>query len=85
MVNRNLLRCAIARAGYTQERLAEAIGITSNTLSAKILGRSFFDTDEIDKICETLSIYDNNEKANIFLAVPSHFRDMEEKEEPENS
>ena len=77
MVDKNLLRCAIVRSGYTQERLAEAIGITSNTLSAKILGRSYFDTDEIDKICEVLSIYDNNEKANIFLAPTSQFRDKE--------
>lgn len=59
----------------TQEKLALAIGISKNTLSAKILGRSFFDTDEIDRICEVLSIVDNGEKADIFLASPSRFRD----------
>lgn len=75
MLDKNLLRSAIARAGMTQEKLAEAIGITSNTLSAKILGRSYFDTEEIDKICDVLSIVDNNEKADIFLAPPSRFRD----------
>lgn len=75
MVDKNLLRGAIARAGMTQERLASAIGISQNTLSAKILGRSFFDTDEIDRICDVLSIVDNNEKADIFLASPSRFRD----------
>ena len=75
MLDKNRLRCAIVRAGYTQDKLAKAIGITSNTLSAKILGRSFFDTEEIDRICDVLSIVDNNEKAEIFLASPSHFRD----------
>lgn len=81
MLDRNLLKAAIARAGMTQEKLAEAIGITGNTLSAKILGRSYFDTEEIDKICDVLSIVDNNEKADIFLASPSRFRDDEAKEE----
>ena len=75
MLNKNLLKSAIARAGMTQEKLAEAIGVSSNTLSAKLLGKSFFDTEEIDKICAVLSIVDNNEKANIFLAPASHFRD----------
>ena len=75
MVDKNLLRGAIARAGMTQEKLALAIGISQNTLSAKILGRSFFDTDEIDRICDVLSIVDNNEKADIFLAPASRFRD----------
>ena len=75
MVDKNLLKCAIVRAGMTQEKLAAAIGITSNTLTAKMLGRSFFDTEEIDRICDALSITDNNEKADIFLAQPSRFRD----------
>ena len=76
MLDKNLLKCAIVRAGMTQEKLAEAIGISSNTLTAKLLGRSYFDTEEIDRICDVLSITDNNEKADIFLAPPSRFRDM---------
>lgn len=75
MVDKNMLRCAIARAGMTQQKLATAIGISQNTLSAKILGRSFFNTDEIERICDVLSIVDKNEKADIFLACASHFRD----------
>lgn len=71
MLNKNLLRAAIARAGYTQERLAENIGISSNTLSARMNGGSCFDTDEIDKICAALRIDNNDEKADIFLAAPS--------------
>lgn len=80
MLDRNLFKSAIVRAGMTQESLAAAIGISSNTLTAKILGRSYFDTEEIDKICDVLSIVDNDEKVNIFLASPSHFRDEERKE-----
>lgn len=81
MLDKNLLRGAIARAGMTQERLAEAIGISSNTLSAKLLGKSFFDTEEIDRICEVLSIVDDNEKVAIFLAPASQFRDEQGKED----
>ena len=64
----------------TKKNTEVIIGISSNTLSAKILGRSFFDTQEIDIICEVLSIEDNNEKANIFLAPASRFRDDKRKE-----
>lgn len=75
MVNKNLLRSAIARAGMTQGQVAAAIGVSPNTLSAKILGHSFFDTNEIDKICKVLSIQDETEKALIFLADSSRKRD----------
>lgn len=83
MLDKNLLRSAIARAGMTQDSLAAAIGITGNTLSAKILGRSYFDTEEIDKICKVLSIVDNDEKVKIFLAQPSLNRDELRKQKEE--
>jgi transcriptional regulator with XRE-family HTH domain len=70
-----LLRGAIVRKGFTQETLARALKMSQNTLSAKILGKSYFDTDEIDKICELLDITDNEEKAQIFLSAPSRNRD----------
>lgn len=71
MLNKNLLRAAIAASGYTQERLAESIGISSNTLSSRMVGTSCFNTDEIDKICSVLGITTNEQKAEIFLATPS--------------
>ena len=71
LLNRNLLRAAIAANGITQEKLAESIGISSNTLSSRMLGASCFNTDEIDKICEVLRITSNEQKASIFLAPPS--------------
>jgi transcriptional regulator with XRE-family HTH domain len=42
--------------GYTQEKLAEAMGINKSTLNGKLSGKSSFTTAEIDKICEILSI-----------------------------
>lgn len=78
MINRNLLKAAIARAGFTQEKLAESVGISANTLSKRIQGASFFNTDEIDKICSILAIESNEEKANIFLATPSQNREGDE-------
>lgn len=65
------MKAAIARAGYTQGKLAAEIGISQNTLSAKMSGATCFDTDQIDKICEVLGITENEEKANIFLSSPS--------------
>ena len=48
LLNKNLMKAAIARAGYTQGKLAAEIGISENTLSAKMTGISCFDTDQID-------------------------------------
>lgn len=78
MLNKNLLRAAIAASGYTQEKLAESIGISSNTLSSRMVGSSCFNTDEIDKICSVLRITSNDDKANIFLASPSQIWDEQE-------
>lgn len=71
MLNRNLLKSAMAKEGYTQERLAESIGISPNTLSSRMTGATPFNTDEIDDICSVLNIIHNSEKADIFLAPPS--------------
>lgn len=80
MLNKNLLKAAIARAGMTQGDLAYAIGIASCTLSAKMSGTYCFNTDEIDAICNVLDITDNAEKASIFLDRPSQNRDGLKKE-----
>ena len=71
MLNPNLLRAAIAKQGLNQRKLAEKMGISENTLTSRIQGRSVFNTDEIDIICDVLKISDNAEKAEIFLASPS--------------
>lgn len=75
MLNRNLLKAAMARAGYTQERLAESIKMSKNTMSSRMIGRTSFDTDEIDDICSVLGIVNNSEKAEIFLSITSQKRE----------
>lgn len=67
MLNKNLLKGAIARKGLTQRKLAKLIGMSENTLSSRMVGSSMFNTDEIDEICKILDINDNSEKADIFL------------------
>lgn len=42
--------------GFTQETLAKIIGINESTLNAKLNGKAYFTTKEIDKICEALNI-----------------------------
>jgi transcriptional regulator with XRE-family HTH domain len=42
--------------GYTQEKLAKAIGINESTLNTKLNNKTYFTTKEIDKICELLDI-----------------------------
>lgn len=71
MLNKNLLKAAIVKAGYTQGKLAKCIGMSANTLSSRITGSSHFNVDEIDRICSVLHIIHNSDKADIFLAVPS--------------
>lgn len=67
MINKNMLRGKIAAAGLTQKELSLRIGMSENTLSAKISGASRFYVDEIERICTELGIVDPSEKAEIFL------------------
>jgi DNA-binding XRE family transcriptional regulator len=71
LLNKNLFKSAFVKKGYTQDTLAEALGVSPNTMSSRITGKSCFNTEEIDRLCELLDITDNREKADIFLAAPS--------------
>lgn len=42
--------------GFTQEKLARAIGINESTLNSKLSNKTYFNAKEIDKICEVLNI-----------------------------
>lgn len=66
-MNVNKLKGAIVSAGYTQRTLANMLGMSKNTVNAKINGKSRITMDEVDKICEILSITDIKEKSDIFL------------------
>ena len=77
MLNKNRLVGAIAGAGFTQRKLAIKIGISKNTLNKKINGKGYFDTDEIDRICNALNIQSDVDKVEIFLNGTSQNRDEE--------
>ncbi|MDD3336761.1 MAG: helix-turn-helix transcriptional regulator [Eubacteriales bacterium] len=66
MINTNQLKGRMAAAGYTQRKLANAMGINKNTLNAKVNGTRSFDTKEIVRICELLHIQAAEEKCSIF-------------------
>ena len=70
MINTNLLKGKIMAAGYTQESLAREMGISKNTMSAKVNGKSLY-VDEAEKMCYILGINEPYERAQIFLGVPS--------------
>lgn len=75
MLNKRKLLGKIVEAGFNQQTLANKLNMSKNTLSAKINGRSQFNTCEIDKVCDALQIGNLTERAEIFLAKPSHMRD----------
>ena len=49
----------IKSRGFTQEKLAKSININRATLNAKLTGKNCFTTNEIDLICKTLNISDD--------------------------
>ena len=57
-MNANILKGKMVEKGYTQEKLAEAVGISSNSMSRKLLGERQFRLGEVVKICEVLDIDD---------------------------
>lgn len=75
MVNKNLLRSKLAAVGMTQKNLGALIGMSENTISAKINGCSRLYVDEAERICLALGIDNPIEKAEIFLSRSSQNRD----------
>lgn len=53
--------------GFTQEKLAKAIGINESTLNSKLNNKNHFNTREIDAICAVLNI-SNNEIGTYFYS-----------------
>ena len=75
MLNKNEFMAAVARKGITNGELARRLGISKNTLSSKLNGKTYFDTKQIEDICKELEIIEDNEKIKIFLYDPSRNRD----------
>lgn len=70
MLQSNLLKAAIVRAGLTQGEFARKIGMSANTLTSRMSGETPFNIDEVDKAREILSI-DNSEICAIFFNCDS--------------
>lgn len=73
MVDVNRLRSRMVLMGYTQRSLvaemnARGVKTTENTFSSKMNGKSQFDCEDADIICEILDVDGPAEKAKIFLA-----------------
>ena len=73
MVDVNKLRSRMVLMGYTQKSLVaemneRGVKTTENTFSSKMTGKSQFDCDDADVICDILEVHDPAEKAVIFLA-----------------
>lgn len=73
MVDVNKLKARMVLMGYTQRSLVpemtkRGVKTTENTLSAKMTGRSQFDCDDADVICDILKLHNLADRAEIFLA-----------------
>ena len=73
MVDVNRLRSRMVLKGYTQRTLvaemnARGVKTTENTFSSKMTGKSQFDCDDADVICDILEVEVPAERAEIFLA-----------------
>lgn len=63
MFNSNELKAEIARNGYTQGQVAEMLGMSANTFSAK-MKKGKFGLDEADRMIDILGI---NRPVHIFF------------------
>ena len=73
MVDIQKLRSRMVLKGYSQRTLvaeinARGMKISENTFSSKMNGKSQFDCEDADMICEILGVESPAEKAEIFLA-----------------
>ena len=73
MVDVLKLRSWMALKGYSQKSLVaemnkRGVKTSENTFSSKMNGKSQFDCDDADVICEILEVDNPAEKAEIFLA-----------------
>ena len=76
MVDIQKLRSRMVLKGYSQRSLvaeinARGVKVSENTFSSKMGGKSSFDCDMVDVICDILDIEIPAEKAEIFLAKAS--------------
>lgn len=56
MFDYSKLKGRIVEKGYTQQKLCDGIGITQNSMTNKLKGKSDFSSQEIAQICNMLDI-----------------------------
>lgn len=66
MVNTKLLKGEIVKSGLKQSEIAKKIGLSSQSLSAKLHNKSEFKLNEVIDLCQVLNI--KAEKEQIFFA-----------------
>lgn len=67
MTNTVLLEKKIKASGLKKGYIAEALGLSRQGFSNKVTNESFFNADEIEKLCELLNIKSLREKESIFF------------------
>ena len=72
MVDVNKLKSRMVLMGYTQKSLVAEMKVrgvktSENTFSSKMNGKSQFDCEDADVICDILEVNDSAERADIFL------------------
>ena len=67
MINKRMLKAAMAMAGMTQSALADAVGSSRQAMSYWINGRRELSLSTIQKMSEALSLTDE-QKLTIFFA-----------------
>ena len=72
MVDVNKLKSRMVLMGYTQKSIvaemkARGVKTSENTFSSKMNGKSQFDCDDADVMCDILEVNDLAERADIFL------------------
>ena len=73
MVDTNKLKAQMALKGFTQKSLVAEMNrrgfkISENTFSSKMNGKSQFDCEDADIICDIIEIEHPADRAEIFLA-----------------
>lgn len=73
MVDINKLKAQMALKGFNQRSLVAEMNkrgakIGENTFSSKMTGKSQFDCEDADIICDILEVEDPADRADIFLA-----------------
>lgn len=67
MINTRKFKAIIVEKGYTQEQIAEYLGISNTTLNYKINNKTEFKASEIKLIAELLKL-SNQQVMDIFFA-----------------